>query len=161
MSGKLLKDPWEMDIVTLCEKDAGLDDDGKVVEVASVDTEFLEAYGIDLIEGRKFDKVPILYNIDRFRPPSLNEPETFATTILNKKAVEYLGFNSPKEAIGEIVDFGQQRPDFVTHMQIIGVMPDVNFGTMREEIAPTMFYLYPDAITRSHFFSMGATQRRL
>lgn len=115
----------------------------KVIEIASVDGQFFPTYGVDVVAGRLFDKAPLKYNIDRFDTPSPTNPETSASAVINESATRYLGFDSPQDAIGQTIDFGLQGPEFVTHMKVIGVVPDVNFASAREDVAPTMFYMEP------------------
>lgn len=118
-------------------------DSFKVVNIGSFDQQFLETYGIDLIAGRNFGSGRGTYEEDLFEVPTSDRPETFARVIVNRSALEYLDFKDPESALGKIVDFGQKSPNFVTHMEIIGVIPDVNFVDARQKAAPSLFYLDP------------------
>ncbi|MDC0584573.1 FtsX-like permease family protein [Bacteroidales bacterium] len=82
----------------------------------SVDNGFIETYGLKLLAGTDF-------------PNSLNEYQQ--KVILNKTALKQLKFNSPEEAIGDIVQIGAQR-----QLEIVGVVDDFHFEGLKKEIYP-------------------------
>lgn len=117
----------------------------KIVSVGSIDQHFLETYGVDLISGRNFHSEPGAYESDLFEEPTKSRPETSAKVIVNESALEYLDFADPESALGKVIDFGQKSSELVTHMEIIGVIPDVNFVDARQMVGPSVFYLAPRA----------------
>lgn len=70
-----------------------------------VDENFLELYGIPLLEGRNF---------------KVNSPSNQTSILLSKSAVQRLGFSSPKEAIGARIILNYHFKD----MEVIGVYDD-------------------------------------
>jgi len=115
----------------------------EILAVAPVDFGFFEVYGLEPLAGRLFD---------RTRPGDgfLAGAEVNPPVIINETAVKKLGFSSPRAAVGHTVmwhfhtnlntAFGQDpaRPS-----QIIGVVPDFTFGSMRSPIEATMFLVGP------------------
>ncbi len=78
--------------------------------------DFVETYEIDLIAGRSFS-------------------EEFGTdpgqaVVINERAVDYLGWNSPDDALGRSIVYSDQ-----THY-VIGVTENFNHTSMRREIEP-------------------------
>lgn len=115
--------------------------DFKVVSIGGIDQQFLETYGVDLIAGRNFQFKRGADEGDLFQEPTRSRPETFGKVIVNESALEYLDFKDPQSALGAIVDFGQKSPELVTHLEIIGVIPDVNFVDARQRVGPSLFYM--------------------
>jgi putative ABC transport system permease protein len=103
---------------------------GKQYRVIGMDYDYLDAYGLKLLTGRKFSKA---YGTD---PQSV---------IFNKMAVQQLGFDKPEEAIGKEIEFwGKQYT-------IIGVADNYHQQSLREAYEPLIFRLIPDA---SNYFSV-------
>jgi putative ABC transport system permease protein len=77
-----------------------------------VDADYIPFYGLKLLQGRNFIK---------------NSTFDENSVILNKKAVEVLGWSDP---IGKIIEFRGHRG------QIIGVVDDFHFNGLDQEIKP-------------------------
>jgi putative ABC transport system permease protein len=95
-----------------------------------MDYDYLDAYGLKLLAGRKFSKA---YGTD---PQSV---------IFNKMAVQQLGFDNPTEAIGKEIEFWGEE------YTIIGVAANYHQQSLREAYEPLIFRLIPDA---SNYFSV-------
>lgn len=67
-------------------------------------------------------------------PVHKTEGDTLVEVVLNKKAVDYLGF-SPKEAIGQQAIIFHDRP-----ATIVGVVDDFNFASLHEPIGAYAFH---------------------
>lgn len=96
-----------------------------VVNQAGVDYDYIETLGIDMVAGRYFSK-------------------DFATdssaVIINESAVKMFGYTDP---IGDkLYTFGgsDENPEIVS-MNIIGVVKDFHFQSLRDNIAPLLFEL--------------------
>jgi putative ABC transport system permease protein len=83
----------------------------------SVDTEFIQNFGVDLIAGRNFSY--------QFSTDSAN------AVIINEKAVQVLDLGSPVESIGKTVILGKD-----SEVTVIGVVKDFNFRTFENPIDP-------------------------
>jgi len=112
------------------------------ITVAPVDFGFFETFAVQPIAGRLFDRArPADGAVDN---PAANPP-----VILNESAVHRLGFASPQAAIGKAVtwhgiwDDSMRKPSIVIPpmrpSEIVGVVPDFTFGSVRQPILPTLF----------------------
>lgn len=118
-------------------------DEIKVIGVASIDPNFLETYGIDLVAGRNFHSRPGMFEQDLFERPDNSRPETWATVIVNERTLDYLELGNPHSALGKVIDFGQKNSAFLSYMEIIGVIPDVALLGPQQKVEPWMFYMGP------------------
>jgi putative ABC transport system permease protein len=96
----------------------------------SVDHDFVEAYGIDVIVGRAFSR----------------DFETDAqAALINETAVSVFGWDSPEEAIGKWIRFGGpqalQRP-------IVGVISDYHHLSLHQRVEPMLIFFAPGAFNR-------------
>ena len=91
------------------------------VNEARVKPGYLEVFGIELKEGRFFDKD----KIDR------------ANIVVNEATVRKLGITNPLEAQVEM--WGEQR-------HIIGVVKDYHYSSLKEQIQPLMLTNWQDAM---------------
>ena len=123
--------------------DTIIDGRHETLTVAPVDFGFFEVYGLKPLAGRLFD---------RSRPGDgfIAAAEVNPPVVINETAVKRLGFKSPQAALGHSIAwhfhidpttaFGQ---DLARPSQIIGVVPDFTFGSMRAPIQATMFMVGP------------------
>jgi putative ABC transport system permease protein len=84
----------------------------------TVDYDFIPEYGIQMVEGRAFDR-------------SLGSDETEAY-VINLAAVKHLGFSSPEEALGKRFMAHYHR----TTKSIVGVTDDFHFIGMHDAVEP-------------------------
>lgn len=115
----------------------------KVSGLASVDAEFFEMFGVEIIAGRNFMTTPFKTNEDLYSAPSAQHPQTWSSAIINEANLEYLGFASPEEAIHQIIDMADESSNFVSSLEIVGVVPDANFTSTRTETGPLIYKLDP------------------
>jgi putative ABC transport system permease protein len=94
------------------------------VNVNPVDFEFMDEYGLDLLAGRNFT-------------PGFATDSTDAV-VINEATVKLLGYASPDEAIGKTLrQWGHER-------EVIGVVRNFHFTSLRNEIAQMNFLVAPD-----------------
>ena len=99
------------------------EDEKYSIERKSVDPQYLETFGLELLAGRNLreeDKV-----ID-----SLNS----YNVLLNERAVKIFGYGSPEEALGQVQIQGDNKAT------IVGVVRDFNNASLQEEIHPCFLY---------------------
>jgi putative ABC transport system permease protein len=72
--------------------------------------------------------------------------------VLNESAVRELGFKSPQAAVGHLVTWHFNPHYSMEHMtdpgpaqasEVIGVVPDFTFGSVRQKVPSTFFYVGP------------------
>lgn len=88
---------------------------------------FMDTFGIKLIAGRNFN----------FELAS----DSLHSFILNRAAVEAIGWSSPEEAINKEFNYGGRRG------KIIGVTTNFNFESLHQKIAPIVFMIPKDRIS--------------
>ncbi|WP_420316767.1 ABC transporter permease [Ekhidna sp.] len=98
-------------------------EESKPMFIDAVDYGYFETLGIPLVAGREFNRS---YPTD-----------SAGAVIINEKAVGYMGYSSPEEAIGRPIQVGQIRTG-----NIIGVVADYHFSSLHNEIGP-MAIMYP------------------
>ncbi|MEN0055332.1 MAG: ABC transporter permease [Mucilaginibacter sp.] len=96
---------------------------GKQYRIVGTDCDYLTAYDLKLIAGRKFSKD---YG---------DEPHS---VVFTKKAVEQLGFNKPEQALGKRIDFWGQV------YTIVGVVDNFHQQSLRDAYDAIIFRCIPD-----------------
>ncbi len=112
-----------------------------------VDYGALEFYGLRPLAGRFFDH-------NHGNDGSLVEGETAGnpSIVINETGMRKLGFNSPSQAIGNVVIWNRRRwsanptPGTTGQSEIIGVSPDFALDTRREAL-PQILYVDPAAFS--------------
>lgn len=97
-----------------------------------IDHNFLETYGVKLLQGRPFD--------------ANREADKTKSIIVNEAFVKSLGLKDP---VGTTVPFTYTTS--LTNPVIIGVMSDYHFASLHEPVAPMVFYADPE-IDLGQFF---------
>jgi len=110
----------------------------------NVGQDFIDAMGLTLKAGRWFDPnrpiddMTIPYPIDPTVEKALSKRGF--NVVLNEYAVKMLGFKSPQDAVGKVVRSELLDPGTgVADINIIGVVGDSRFRTVRTPIDPIMF----------------------
>ncbi len=110
-------------------------DESMMINVFDVDYDFLETYGLEVVQGRGFS--------EEF-PSDKND------YVINEKLAEVLGW---KEPVGKIIKRGSDH-------KVIGVVKDFNFTTLHEEIKPLIFSMNPYMGYRYLSLSLSETRSR-
>lgn len=97
------------------------DENGKGIQTNVSDASVLDVLQLKLLAGKKL-------------PNLKQEGDTLVDVVLNKKAIDYLGY-TPEEAIGKKVDM--QLGDGAT---IIGVVDDFNFESLHKPVGAYAFH---------------------
>jgi putative ABC transport system permease protein len=115
----------------------------QTMAVAPVDFGFFEVYGLEPLAGRLFDR-------NRPNDGFIAGAEVNPPVVINETAVKGLGFRSPQAAVGHSIAWHFHTDvdkafggDPARPSEIIGVVPDFTFGSMREPIEAAMFMVGP------------------
>jgi putative ABC transport system permease protein len=96
-----------------------------------IDHEFIPTYGIELLEGRNFSEEE---NISR---PELRT--TPVPIILNRKAVQAIGYKEAADAVDQLFYFGLgSRDDWVG--KIVGVVDNHHQRSLKQDYDPIIFF---------------------
>lgn len=100
-----------------------------VIDTYGVGYEYLETMGIKLKEGRTFSR--------EFTTDSVS-------VIINEACVHYLGLTNP---VGKQLLIPTEQKGVRKILNIVGVINDFHFESLRKEVRPLLLYLTPDYFT--------------
>ncbi len=115
------------------------------LDVAPVDFGFFDVYGVRPLAGRVFD-------LARPSDDGANHASDAPPIVLNEAAVHALGIPSAEAAIGRQVQWQyaanasiaasntSEQPPYLPS-EVIGVVPDFTFGSVRNMVQPQFFYV--------------------
>ncbi len=96
-------------------------DNRKFITPLPVDESFIDFFELELLAGSTF--------------PVRAESDTSTRYILNETAVNFIGWSSPEEAIGKQFVWRELAAG-----NVVGVVKDFNFSTVRKKIKPVVFF---------------------
>ena len=102
-------------------------DEGISMILFSSDYDYVETYRLEVLAGRAFSKD---FSTD-----------TEGTIILNESAAHRIGW-TPEEAVGKKLVGGYSENE----AQVVGVVKNFNYKSLRREVEPMALFLYPDYI---------------
>ena len=119
-------------------------EDALLLGQRNVGYNFFNTYQIDLIAGRSYskDRNDVRITTDEIRAGNTKK----SALIINESAVRRLGFASAEQAIGQSVYISRGDPNenLEAEMNIIGVVADVHFESLRSTIRPEIYHLGHD-----------------
>ncbi|MDA0679118.1 MAG: ABC transporter permease [Proteobacteria bacterium] len=99
-----------------------------------IDYQWFDHYDIDFVAGRAFRQ-----NEMRIEEPTDENPVVKAVAILNVSAARRFGW-SPEEAIAKVIRSPMSRDlDKFIDRTIVGVVPDIHFSSLRDEMKATVY----------------------
>ena len=113
--------------------------EGEQVRSLAVDFDFIDAYGLDLVAGRGFEK-------------GMHTDST--ACIFNERAIQQLRFDSPEQAVGVDIDYWGDR------LTIVGVVKNYHHESPKEAFEPLVIrVLNPE--WPPQYYSMKLNTERL
>ena len=116
--------PGRAQFLSVIAKEQGMTEDGMTFNILAVDEDFLDVYGMEVIEGRNFQEEMV-------------SDETFAF-MMNEAALDALGFPSAEDVIG-----AELTRQFSDTRNVIGVVKDFHFESMKHAVAPIVLQIRP------------------
>lgn len=125
-----------------------------------VGPDYFKAYGGSVIAGRMLDPsrgedVYIRWVNGEAEDPPRGE---IANVMINRTAAETLGFKSPQDAPGKVLDFDDYK------VRVAGVIEDMRFRSPKEKVAPMLYLMdltpYQHAITGVRYAGVPETVMR-
>ncbi|MBN1472922.1 MAG: ABC transporter permease [Syntrophaceae bacterium] len=114
--------------------------------VISIDYNFFKTYEMSLLSGR-----PFIHGLDQeesriYNPDSdtSNENKGQKRILINNTAARQLGYASPEEAIGKILECGEPGSREYEEFTIIGVVADSQYESLRKKPVPEAYNLSTD-----------------
>jgi len=104
--------------------------------------DFLSFFQVDMIAGRSFSPGRYDYQTEEAMfseyVSQRNYSENTEEYVINRKALAVLGYNTPEEAIGEMLQIGHGSLDYIRRGVIVGVTDDFNYTGLYEETIPLL-----------------------
>lgn len=119
-------------------------EDGVLIGSRQVGFEYFETFDIPLIAGRGYSEErgdKSVYTDD------LRQGNFYTgQLVINQSALGRLGFTSADAAIGELIFVGAGQPEenLTATFEIIGVVPDIHFDSLKTTIRPEIYQLEQD-----------------
>jgi putative ABC transport system permease protein len=104
-----------------------VDNQQKQFTYLGIDTEFIPMMGMEMKEGRTF---------------SPDTPSDSGKVIVNEEAVRYFGLKDP--AVGQFVGTGTNQ------FEVLGVVKNFHFNSLRSPIGPLVMMLRPDGLSTAN-----------
>jgi putative ABC transport system permease protein len=116
----------------------GLQGQKVAIGVSFAGADYFKTYGARLLAGRFQSEV---YGGDAFMGQDVQGRLIDGPygVVLNEKAVTYLGFGSPRQAIGRVFVFGNG----LRHVQVVGVVEDMRFRSPKVSVQPQLYLFQP------------------
>ena len=99
----------------------------------SIDHEFFETYGVELVAGRNFKEN---------EQSRVFDGKGYCPVIVNEESVKRLGFASPLESIGQRITYKYGNTENVKS-EIIGVAKNYHQRSLKENYDPLLFHSLP------------------
>lgn len=100
----------------------------------AVDYQWFDHYDVEFLAGRAFRE-----NEMRIEMPTEEQPVVNAVAILNESAARRFGW-TPEEAIGQVIrDFKDRELTMSIDREIVGVIPDIHFSSLHDEMKATVY----------------------
>ena len=114
--------------------------DPVVISVQSVGYDFFKTYQIPVLHGRAYDEQRS--DVSPTVAEVLKGSTAVGKIMINQAAVRRLGFTSEEDAIGNMIYHRVAPPDTTeAAMEIIGIVPDVLFESLRGGALPELYFL--------------------
>lgn len=115
------------------------------IGVYSIDADYFPTMGIRTVAGRIFDRNRLIDNMTTPQPQDLVAERAMtargASIVINESGVKRLGFASPQDAIGKVLEYDREAEQGgIMRLTIIGVVADSRFRSVRTPIEPIMFF---------------------
>jgi putative ABC transport system permease protein len=127
---------------------AGMVGDRPTLARTTIGDGFFQTFGVRLAAGRALG--PTFGRDDQSRTSEAPGGQRHDNVLLNRAALEALGFTSPEAALGQTVEVDVESGR--EPATIVGVVEDIRFRSLRGPVSPTIFYYQ----SRDLIFPMAA-----
>lgn len=112
------------------------------IERMSVSSGHLDLLQVPVLAGRSFEPGQE-YRTSPGR--TADDQESALPTVLNRRAAAALGFSTPDAAVGEFLywDLSDSRSSLIVPFQVMGVVEDNMYESLRSRPAPEMYFYSP------------------
>jgi putative ABC transport system permease protein len=117
-------------------------DDVVAMRSVMADVDFFQTFGMTMEAGRGFTEN---FPADEFAFPNADNPVSRGGIVINEASARRAGWTDPADAIGKVMQngFNYNGTDLSFIMEVVGVVKDVHFRSLRSEVVPMIFYMSP------------------
>ena len=117
-------------------------EDEVAMRMVLVDYDYFGTYGMTMAAGRTFGEE---FAADEFRLPTEENPISRGSIIINEATARRAGWSNPPDAVGRTMSSNYSRGgvDYAIIVEVVGVVEDVHFRSLRAEVVPMVFYMWP------------------
>jgi putative ABC transport system permease protein len=108
-------------------------EEGFTCHFYSIDNEFLETYGIELVAGRNFKEKEY---------SNVFDVKNISPVIVNEETVKKLGFANPQESLRQLIIYKYGSTENV-RSEIIGVVKNFHQRSLKDNYDPLLFHSLP------------------
>jgi putative ABC transport system permease protein len=110
------------------------------MRMVMTDFDFFETFGMNMAAGRGFSRA---FPADEFFFPDADDPVARAGIVINEATARRAGWSDPADAIGKVLQngFNYNGVELSMLLEVIGVVEDVHFRSLRSEVVPMIFYM--------------------
>ena len=115
-------------------------DDTIAMRMVMADFDFFETFGMTMAAGRGFSRD---FPADEFFFPDAEDPVARAGVVINEATARRAGWTNPEDAIGKVLQngFNYNGAELSFLLEVVGVVEDVHFRSLRSEVVPMIFYM--------------------
>lgn len=117
-------------------------EDGVLIGNRGMGYQYFTTYQVPLLAGREFSLERGDRSVDS---DDLRKGEFYTGSLMiNQSALGRLGLGTPQDAIGKIIYIGKGQPseNLTATYEIIGVVPDIHFDSLKSTIRPEVYELH-------------------
>lgn len=115
-----------------------------IINSTQVGYEFFKTYNIEMLAGREYDKTRAdqMPSTDDIRAEKGNK----GSLVLNEAGLRRFTLGTPEEALGKFLymNTGDEGENLQREYEVVGVIPDVYFDSLKKEIRAEAFFLNAD-----------------
>jgi putative ABC transport system permease protein len=119
-----------LDIIRAADKGP---EEGFTCHFYSIDNEFLDTYGVELVAGRNFNEREY---------SNVFDVQNISPVIVNEETVKKLGFENPQESLRKLIIYKYGSTENV-RSEIIGVAKNFHQRSLKDNYDPLLFHSLP------------------
>ncbi len=129
---------------TIVHVEGQSNEDGILIGSRGIGYDYFNAYDVPIIAGREYSRER--GDRDVSTDDLRNGINYTGSIMINESAIGRLGLGSPQEAVGKLIFAGAGQPEenLTATYEIIGVVPDIHFDSLKSTIRPEIYEIHAD-----------------
>ena len=129
---------------TIIHIEGQTNEDGILIGSRGIGYDYFSTYDVPIIAGREYNRER--GDRDVSTDDLRNGINYIGSIMINESAIGRLGLGSPEEAVGKLIFSGAGQPEenLTATYEIIGVVPDIHFDSLKSTIRPEIYEIHVD-----------------